>query len=107
MELDQLRDQMEEEMVSRTELQRLLTKANNDLAMWKHKCETGAAALRADEVDEIKRKFNTKINELEAQLEAAQSKVSGLEKVKNRLQGELEDLTVEVERVSQKNNIYY
>ena len=90
---------MEEEIASRTELQRLLTKATNDVALWKHKCESSEGAARAEELEEIKRKFNAKITDLESQLEAAQSKVSSLEKVKNRLQGELEDLSVEVERV--------
>ena len=41
-----------------------------------------------------------KVQEAEAQMEAAQSKCSSLEKAKHRLQGELEDVMVEVERVS-------
>ena len=41
-----------------------------------------------------------KVQEAEAQMEAAQSKCSTLEKAKHRLQGELEDVMVEVERVS-------
>jgi hypothetical protein len=32
--------------------------------------------------------------------ETANAKVSGLEKAKNRLQGEIDDLIVEIERVS-------
>jgi TolA-binding protein len=77
-----------------------LTKANNEVALWRHKCESGEGGVRSEELEEMKRKFNVKITELEAQLDAAQSKASSLEKVKNRLQGELDDLTVEVERVS-------
>jgi hypothetical protein len=38
--------------------------------------------------------------EAEQAAETANSKVSGLEKAKNRLQGELDDLVIEVERVS-------
>ncbi len=41
-----------------------------------------------------------KVQEAEAQMEAAQSRCSSLEKAKTRLQGELEDVMVEVERVS-------
>jgi len=77
----------------------MLTKANNEMAVWRHKCESGEGGVRSEEMDELKRKMNAKIMELEAQLEAAQSKASSMEKVKNRLQGELEDLTIEVERV--------
>jgi hypothetical protein len=38
--------------------------------------------------------------EAEQMAEAANAKVSGLEKAKNRLQGEIDDLIVEIERVS-------
>lgn len=77
----------------------MLTKANNEMAVWRHKCESGEGGVRSEEMEELKRKMNAKIMELEAHLEAAQSKASSMEKVKNRLQGELEDLTIEVERV--------
>ena len=70
------------------------------MAAWRHKCESGEGGVRSEEMEELKRKLNAKISELEAQLEAAQSKASALEKAKARLQGDLEDLTIEVERVS-------
>lgn len=98
-DLDRLKEQMEEELEARADLQRLLTKASNEAAMWRQKCESGEGGVRSEELEELKRKLNAKIQELESQLEAAQSKASSLEKVKTRLQGELEDLMVEVERV--------
>jgi len=98
-ELDQLKDQMEEEQANRDELQRLLAKANNEAAMWRQKCESGEGSIRAEEMEELKRKYNAKIAELEAQLEAALAKAASLEKVKNRLQGEMDDLMVEVDKV--------
>jgi len=55
-------------------------------------------------LDELKRKLSGKLLETEALLEAAQAKASSLDKVNNRLRGELEDLTVEVERV--RNNSF-
>lgn len=84
----------------------MLTKANSEAAMWKHKCESGEGGVRSEEMEELKRKFNAKIVELESQLEASQSKASSLEKVKSRLQGELDDLTVEVERVKLMLSFY-
>jgi len=77
----------------------MLTKANNEMAVWRHKCESGEGGVRSEEMEELKRKMNAKVMELEAALEAAQTKASSMEKVKNRLQGELDDLTIEVERV--------
>jgi len=97
--LDQLKDQMEEEQSNRDELQRLLNKAQSEAAMWRQKAESGEGSVRQEELDELKRKYNAKIAELEAQLEAALAKASSLEKVKNRLQGEMDDLMVEVDKV--------
>jgi len=90
---------MEEEQSSRDELQRLLAKANQEAAMWRQKAESGEGGVRAEEMDELKRKFNARIAELEAQLEAALAKSASLEKVKSRLQGEMDDLMAEVDKV--------
>lgn len=98
---------MEEEQANRDELQRLLAKANNEAAMWRHKFESGEGGVRPEEVDELKRKFNARIAELEAQLEAALAKASSLEKVKNRLQGEMDDLMVEVDKVGYQSTIQF
>ena len=54
---------------------------------------------RSEEMEDLKRKMNAKLQDLEEQLEAAQSRASQLEKTKTRLQGELEDTMVEVDRV--------
>lgn len=47
-----------------------------------------------------RRRLASKLAEAENQVEQAMSKCSSLEKVKQRLQGELEDLMIDVERVS-------
>jgi hypothetical protein len=47
-----------------------------------------------------RRKLQAKLQDAEQNAEAANAKVSSLEKAKNRLQGELEDLSIDVERVS-------
>ena len=68
--------------------------------MWRHKCESGEGGVRSEEMDEMKRKMNAKLQEAESQMEAALAKVSSLEKAKMKLAGELEDVVIEVERVS-------
>ena len=55
---------------------------------------------RSEELEELKRKMNAKLLDMEQQFEAAQARASQLEKTKTRLQGELEDTMVEVDRVS-------
>ena len=46
-----------------------------------------------------RRKLQVKLNEYEQQLESVSNKVSALEKAKSRLQGELEDALIDVQRV--------
>jgi len=47
-----------------------------------------------------RRRLQAKLGEVEQALETANGKVSALDKAKSRLQGELEDLMIDVERVS-------
>ena len=47
----------------------------------------------------FRKKNNAKIQQLEESLQAAQSKASNLEKLKNRLNGEVEDLTANLDDV--------
>lgn len=55
---------------------------------------------RSEELEEAKRKLASKLSEAEEQVEAALNKCNALEKVKTRLQGEVEDLMVDVERAN-------
>ena len=95
---EHLREGLDEEQEAKAELQRQITKANNDAQQWRAKYE-GEGLSRADDLEEAKRKLLAKLQDAEEHVESANAKVSSLEKVKQRLQGELEDLAVEVERV--------
>ena len=46
----------------------------------------------------MKKKLLAKVTDAETQLQSACAKASSLEKNKNRMQGEIEDLMIEVER---------
>jgi chromosome segregation ATPase len=99
-DLDQLRESLEEEQSARSDMQRVIQKVNAECQTWKHKVESGEGGVRSEEMDDLKKKLNAKLAEAESQMEAAQSKAASLDKHNNRLKGELEDLTIEVERVS-------
>jgi len=98
-DLDQLREQFEEEQSGRADMQRALQKANSEVSVWKQKCESGEGGVRSEELDELKRKLMAKLQEAESQLETALAKANNLDKANHRLKAELEDLTIEVERV--------
>ena len=54
------------------------------MQIWRRKCESGEGSVRSEELDELKRKMNARLAEAEAQLEAAISKASSMEKAKHR-----------------------
>lgn len=60
-DLDSLREQFEEEQESKAEVQRQLSKANNEVQMWRSKCESGGGAS-AEAVEEMRyaESFNQK-----------------------------------------------
>jgi len=103
-DLDSMRDQLEEEQTARADMQRLITKANQEAQMWKAKFDSGEGGVSAEIMDDLKRKLSVKLQEAESQLETAQTKVSQLEKANSRLRNEVEDLSVEVERTSSAAN---
>ncbi len=102
-DLDAMREQLEEEQEGHADAQRLLGKAQSEITSWRQKFEAGGGGVRAEEMDDLKRKLNARLADAESQLEGALSRVSSLDKAKNRMQNELEDVMIEMERVSNYN----
>ncbi len=105
-DLDQAREQLEEEQEARSELQRQVSKLNSEVQQWRSRYESEGLA-RGEELEEAKRKLAAKLTEAEEQVEAALNKCNALEKVKARLQGEVEDLMIDVERANASKLIKY
>ena len=53
-----------------------------------------------EELEDAKRKLGTRIQELEESLTAAEAKSAGMEKIKIRMNEEVEDLLLDLEKVS-------
>ncbi|CAO4363549.1 unnamed protein product [Caenorhabditis nigoni] len=98
-EAEQLQESLEEEIEGKNEILRQLSKANADIQQWKARFE-GEGLLKADELEDAKRRQAQKINELQEALDAANSKIASLEKTKSRLVGDLDDAQVDVERAN-------
>ncbi|XP_043649361.1 paramyosin, long form isoform X1 [Drosophila teissieri] len=97
IELDSVRNQLEEESEARIDLERQLVKANADATSWQNKWNSEVAA-RAEEVEEIRRKYQVRITELEEHIESLIVKVNNLEKMKTRLASEVEVLIIDLEK---------
>ncbi|RLV90121.1 hypothetical protein DV515_00014554 [Chloebia gouldiae] len=96
---DLLREQYEEEQEAKGELQRALSKANGEVAQWRTKYETDAIQ-RTEELEEAKKKLSQHLQEAGQQADMLNSKCASLEKMKFKLQGEVEDLTLDIGRAN-------
>lgn len=55
---------------------------------------------RVEELEDAKRKLAQRVQEMEEALAAAESKAASMEKVKNHMNEEVEDLLLDLEKVS-------
>ena len=55
---------------------------------------------RVEELEDAKRKLAQRVQEMKEALAAAESKAASMEKVKNRMNEEVEDLLLDLEKVS-------
>jgi len=85
--------------VLRSEVQRQLSTATSEAALWRQKYESGEGNIRPEEVEDLKKKFALRIQESDAQLEASVGKAAALERARVKLQLDIEALLVEVEKV--------
>lgn len=88
IDLESVRVQLEEESEARLDLERQLVKSNGEVQHWRSKFEAEAAA-RAEEIEEIRRKYSVRIQEQEEQIETLIVKINNVEKQKSRLQSEV------------------
>ena len=97
-EIDALNEQLEEEQCSRLDLQNKFSKASTEAQQWKSKYDIEGAS-RVEELEEAKKKLAARVQEMEEALSAAETKAAGMEKVKNRMNEEVEDLLLDLEKV--------
>ncbi|XP_014676451.1 PREDICTED: myosin heavy chain, muscle-like [Priapulus caudatus] len=101
---EQLREQLEEEAEGKSQLQRQLAKVNNDFNTLRARVESEGLGGGGPEAEELKRKFQGKLQATEDALEAAHAKINQLEKTKQRIANELDDMSIEVERATSAAN---
>uniref|UniRef100_A0A914RHA0 Myosin tail domain-containing protein n=1 Tax=Parascaris equorum TaxID=6256 RepID=A0A914RHA0_PAREQ len=97
LEVEQLSTILEEEAAAKNEIDRQLNKASTEVRQWKTRFED-AGFVDRNMLDEEKKKYASTISELEEVLDAANSKLSALERAKERLSIEADDAHTEAER---------
>jgi predicted nuclease with TOPRIM domain len=129
MDLESTKLQLEDEIEAKVELQKLLIKIQEETRILRDRLERELEGKNEEIEDQrfwsffltkmhlfflfFRRKFNGRINEVQEQLTEVLAKASQLEKTKQRLQGELDKLNGDVEKVKslfeiiQKTQIQY
>jgi len=100
MAIEQLKEQIEDGRETAADLQRQLTKAVSEAATLRQKVEGADEGIRAEDVEDLKRRMGLRLQDSETQLEAALNKAVAAEKAKSRVQTELDAVIEELEKVN-------
>merc|ERR1719341_1073300 len=96
-DIDGLREQLDEEGEAKADTQRQLSKSSAECLIWRQKYEIDGIR-RVEELEGDKLKIVARLEEAEQSVEQLNIKNVGLEKIRQRVTTELEDVQIEVER---------
>merc|ERR1712001_389546 len=97
-ELDNYREKIENEAARKSDTMKALSKAHAEIQLWRSRYETEGMG-RIDELECGRSKLQSRIVEAEETVESLQTRIANNEKSRNRLAAELEEISMEYERV--------
>merc|ERR1711971_575158 len=97
-DLENLREKMENEAMRKSDSLKALSKAQAEIQLWKSRFETEGMD-RIEELEGARNKLQSKIVENEELVDVLTTKVANAEKSKGRLATDLDDISMEYERV--------
>merc|ERR1712180_89998 len=97
-DLENLREKLENEAMRKSDALKALSKAQAEIQLWKSRYETEGMG-RIEELEGARAKLQAKIVENEELVDVLQTKVANAEKSKGRLGSDLDDISMEYERV--------
>merc|ERR1712128_267144 len=96
-EADGLKENYDEEVGAKENLGRLLGKAIGDADMWRQKYEIDGLA-KAEELEMSRLKLQARLSESQSTIEQLNAKLYQLEKTKQKLQGDFNDMSVQLDQ---------
>merc|ERR1712088_213536 len=96
-EVDGMKAHLDEEIAAKDNLTRQYNKATGEADMWRQRYEKDGVA-KAEELEMAKLKIQARLTEGESTIGQLNAKLSQLEKAKGKLQGEFEDMTVQLDQ---------
>ena len=97
-EMESFKERIEDEHQRKSDALKALSKAQAEIQLWRSRYETEGMG-RIDELESSKSKLHARIQEAEETVESLQSKIASGEKSRGRMQTDLEDISMEYERV--------
>merc|ERR1712112_354805 len=97
-DLENLREKLENEAMRKSDALKALSKSQAEIQLWKSRFETEGMG-RIEELESARNKLQSKIVENEELVDVLSTKVANAEKSKGRLSTDLDDLSMEYERV--------
>merc|ERR1712078_581667 len=97
-DLENLREKLENEAMRKSDALKALSKSQAEIQLWKSRYETEGMG-RIEELEGARNKLQSKIVENEELVDVLTTKVANAEKSKGRLATDLDDISMEYERV--------
>merc|ERR1719297_393291 len=97
-DLENLREKLENEAMRKSDALKALSKSQAEIQLWKSRYETEGMG-RIEELESARNKLQAKIVENEELVDVLSTKVANAEKSKGRLASDLDDISMEYERV--------
>merc|ERR1712114_91381 len=97
-DLENVREKLENENMRKSDSLKALSKAQAEIQLWKSRYETEGLG-RVEELEAARTKLQAKIVENEELVDALTTKVANAEKSKTRMTNDLDDISMEYERV--------
>merc|ERR1712128_74933 len=96
-DLETLRDKIESTHLQKSDIMKALSKAQAEIQLWRSRYETEGLG-RVEELEAGNSKLKARVGEAEETVDSLQTKIANVEKSKNRIAQELEELSMEYER---------
>merc|ERR1719167_433696 len=97
-DLESIKEKIENEHIKKSDSLKSLSKAQAEIQLWRSRYETEGTG-RIEELESSRSKLQAKIVENEELVDVLQTKVANAEKSKGRLASDLDDISMEYERV--------
>merc|ERR1711981_1216222 len=102
-EVDGAKEALDEESAGRDNILRQVSKAEGESSMWRAKYETEALA-KAEELEMVKMKLSARLTEAESNIDNLNAKLHQVDKARSKIQGDIDEMTANLDAAQVLNS---